>query len=138
MVYLCDLLAGPFNIQFICKDNEVKVIECNLRASRSMPFISKTYNATFPNFCYFVSVSHFCEFRIQNSSKRTLHNPLEASAAQGELHRTGNAHHDRLSCPSCHHPTYGHRLRCMQMPHVLLWKAEEFRSSPWGGNVINW
>ena len=31
-------------MQFICKDNEVKVIECNLRASRSMPFISKTYN----------------------------------------------------------------------------------------------
>merc|ERR1719238_2429393 len=37
-------ISGPFNIQFICKDNEVKVIECNLRASRSMPFISKTYN----------------------------------------------------------------------------------------------
>ena len=37
-------ISGPFNIQFICKDNEVKVIECNLRASRSLPFISKTYN----------------------------------------------------------------------------------------------
>merc|ERR1712194_50892 len=37
-------ISGPFNIQFICKENEVKVIECNLRASRSMPFISKTYN----------------------------------------------------------------------------------------------
>ena len=37
-------ISGPFNMQFICKDNEVKVIECNLRASRSMPFISKTYN----------------------------------------------------------------------------------------------
>lgn len=40
-------ISGPFNIQFICKDNEVKVIECNLRASRSMPFISKTYNVNF-------------------------------------------------------------------------------------------
>jgi len=40
-------ISGPFNIQFICKDNEVKVIECNLRASRSLPFISKTYNANF-------------------------------------------------------------------------------------------
>jgi len=40
-------ISGPFNIQFICKDNEVKVIECNLRASRSMPFISKTYNTNF-------------------------------------------------------------------------------------------
>merc|ERR1719238_1490643 len=43
---LCKALkiSGPFNIQFICRENEVKVIECNLRASRSMPFISKTYN----------------------------------------------------------------------------------------------
>merc|ERR1719238_1913636 len=40
-------ISGPFNIQFICKENEVKVIECNLRASRSMPFISKTYNLNF-------------------------------------------------------------------------------------------
>jgi carbamoylphosphate synthase large subunit/anthranilate/para-aminobenzoate synthase component II len=40
-------ISGPFNIQFICKENEVKVIECNLRASRSLPFISKTYNANF-------------------------------------------------------------------------------------------
>merc|ERR1719265_3030694 len=37
-------ISGPFNIQFMCKENEVKVIECNLRASRSFPFISKTYN----------------------------------------------------------------------------------------------
>merc|ERR1711972_1237771 len=37
-------ISGPFNVQFICKENEVKVIECNLRASRSMPYISKTYN----------------------------------------------------------------------------------------------
>jgi carbamoyl-phosphate synthase small subunit len=40
-------ISGPFNIQFICKDNEVKVIECNMRASRSLPFISKTYNVNF-------------------------------------------------------------------------------------------
>ncbi len=34
-------INGPFNIQFIAKNNEVKVIECNLRASRSFPFVSK-------------------------------------------------------------------------------------------------
>jgi carbamoyl-phosphate synthase large subunit len=34
-------LNGPFNVQFIAKDNDVKVIECNARASRSFPFISK-------------------------------------------------------------------------------------------------
>lgn len=35
-------ITGPFNIQFIAKENLVKVIECNLRASRSFPFVSKT------------------------------------------------------------------------------------------------
>ncbi len=34
-------ITGPFNIQFLAKDNEVMVIECNLRASRSFPFVSK-------------------------------------------------------------------------------------------------
>ncbi len=34
-------IDGPFNIQFLAKDNEVSVIECNLRASRSFPFVSK-------------------------------------------------------------------------------------------------
>ena len=34
-------ITGPFNIQFIAKDNRIKVIECNLRASRSFPFVSK-------------------------------------------------------------------------------------------------
>ncbi|KIK43247.1 hypothetical protein CY34DRAFT_11846 [Suillus luteus UH-Slu-Lm8-n1] len=34
-------VTGPFNIQFIAKNNEIKVIECNLRAARSFPFVSK-------------------------------------------------------------------------------------------------
>ncbi|MFQ5822513.1 MAG: carbamoyl-phosphate synthase (glutamine-hydrolyzing) large subunit [bacterium] len=40
-------ITGPFNIQFIAKDNDVKVIECNLRASRSFPFVSKVYKINF-------------------------------------------------------------------------------------------
>ncbi len=40
-------ITGPFNIQFIAKDNEVKVIECNLRASRSFPFVSKVLKLNF-------------------------------------------------------------------------------------------
>jgi carbamoyl-phosphate synthase large subunit len=40
-------ITGPFNMQFIAKDNEVKVIECNLRASRSFPFVSKTLKINF-------------------------------------------------------------------------------------------
>ncbi len=40
-------ISGPFNIQFIAKDNEIKVIECNLRASRSFPFCSKVIGKNF-------------------------------------------------------------------------------------------
>ena len=40
-------ITGPFNIQFIAKGNEVKVIECNLRASRSFPFVSKIVGKNF-------------------------------------------------------------------------------------------
>lgn len=40
-------ITGPFNIQFIAKDNEIKVIECNLRASRSFPFCSKVIGKNF-------------------------------------------------------------------------------------------
>src|SRR5262249_45259219 len=40
-------ISGPFNIQFIAKGNEVKVIECNLRASRSFPFVSKIRGINF-------------------------------------------------------------------------------------------
>ena len=37
-------ISGPFNIQFLAKNNDIKVIECNLRASRSFPFVSKVLN----------------------------------------------------------------------------------------------
>lgn len=40
-------INGPFNIQYIAKDNAVKVIECNLRASRSFPFVSKILRQNF-------------------------------------------------------------------------------------------
>ena len=40
-------ISGPFNIQFLARKNEVKVIECNLRASRSFPFVSKVLKRNF-------------------------------------------------------------------------------------------
>ncbi|GHT41467.1 hypothetical protein AGMMS49965_11300 [Bacteroidia bacterium] len=40
-------ISGPFNIQFLAKDNDIKVIECNLRASRSFPFVSKVLKLNF-------------------------------------------------------------------------------------------
>ena len=40
-------ISGPFNIQFLAKNNDIKVIECNLRASRSFPFVSKVLKRNF-------------------------------------------------------------------------------------------
>ena len=40
-------ISGPFNIQYLARDNEIKVIECNLRASRSFPFVSKVLKLNF-------------------------------------------------------------------------------------------
>ena len=40
-------ISGPFNMQFLAKDNDIKVIECNLRASRSFPFVSKVLKFNF-------------------------------------------------------------------------------------------
>ena len=40
-------ITGPFNIQYLAKNNDIKVIECNLRASRSFPFVSKVLNRNF-------------------------------------------------------------------------------------------
>lgn len=40
-------ISGPFNIQYLAKNNEIKVIECNLRASRSFPFVSKVSKVNF-------------------------------------------------------------------------------------------
>jgi carbamoyl-phosphate synthase large subunit len=40
-------ISGPFNMQFLAKNNDIKVIECNLRASRSFPFVSKVLKVNF-------------------------------------------------------------------------------------------
>jgi carbamoyl-phosphate synthase large subunit len=40
-------VSGPFNIQYLAKDNEIKVIECNLRCSRTFPFVSKVLGVNF-------------------------------------------------------------------------------------------
>ncbi|MDP4281052.1 MAG: carbamoyl-phosphate synthase (glutamine-hydrolyzing) large subunit [Bacteroidota bacterium] len=42
-------ISGPFNMQFLARDNDIKVIECNLRASRSFPFVSKVLRINFIN-----------------------------------------------------------------------------------------
>src|SRR5207249_12063686 len=51
-------IHGPFNIQFIAKENAVKVIECNLRASRSFPFVSKILKMNFIDLATKVIMGH--------------------------------------------------------------------------------
>ena len=51
-------ITGPFNIQFLAKDNDVKVIECNVRASRSFPFVSKILYFNFIDIATRVIMGH--------------------------------------------------------------------------------
>jgi carbamoyl-phosphate synthase large subunit len=51
-------ITGPFNIQFLAKDNEVQVIECNVRASRSFPFVSKILQVNFIDLATKVIMGH--------------------------------------------------------------------------------
>merc|ERR1719193_186795 len=52
------IVSGPFNMQIIAKDNELKVIECNLRVSRSFPFVSKTLGHDFISTATQIIVGH--------------------------------------------------------------------------------
>jgi carbamoylphosphate synthase large subunit len=65
-------ISGPFNIQFLSKNNEIKVIECNLRASRSLPFVSKTFNV---NFVELATKVGYYPNRFRNVAVRTLLTP---------------------------------------------------------------
>jgi carbamoyl-phosphate synthase large subunit len=60
-------ITGPFNIQFIAKDNDIQVIECNLRASRSFPFVSKVFKINFIDLATRVMLGHDVP-RIERSS----------------------------------------------------------------------
>jgi carbamoyl-phosphate synthase large subunit len=51
-------INGPFNIQFVAKENNVKVIECNLRASRSFPFVSKIFKVNFIDLAVRIITGH--------------------------------------------------------------------------------
>ncbi|EKX71994.1 glutamine-dependent carbamoyl phosphate synthase, putative [Theileria equi strain WA] len=57
-------ISGPFNVQFMCKNGQIKIIECNLRASRTLPFISKTFNVDFIDLATRVMVG--APFRVHN------------------------------------------------------------------------
>ena len=54
-------ISGPFNIQFLAKNNDIKVIECNLRASRSFPFVSKVLKINFIDLATRIMLGHDVE-----------------------------------------------------------------------------
>uniref|UniRef100_UPI00398E636B carbamoyl-phosphate synthase [ammonia], mitochondrial isoform X2 n=1 Tax=Pristiophorus japonicus TaxID=55135 RepID=UPI00398E636B len=65
-------ISGPFNVQFLVKGNDVMVIECNLRASRSCPFVSKTIGVDLINVATRVMTGE----SIDESSLPSLENPI--------------------------------------------------------------
>jgi len=67
-------ISGPFNIQLLAKGNLVKVIECNLRASRTFPFISKTFDVNFITLATKVMLGYPCKpFNISLYGKLLEH-----------------------------------------------------------------
>lgn len=63
-------ITGPFNMQFIAKGTDCMVIECNLRASRSFPFVSKTMGVDFIEIATKVGQSDYCHFAYGSSRFR--------------------------------------------------------------------
>jgi carbamoylphosphate synthase large subunit len=61
-------ICGPFNIQYIAKDNELKVIECNLRVSRSFPFVSKVKDINFIRIATRIMIG--ADYRIEEKVER--------------------------------------------------------------------
>jgi len=66
-------ITGPFNIQFLSKGMELKVIECNLRASRSVPFVSKTIGTDLVKAATLAMIG---EHDAQDPDLPSLHSPL--------------------------------------------------------------
>ncbi|NXD28503.1 CPSM synthase, partial [Spelaeornis formosus] len=72
-------ISGPFNIQFLVQDNNVLVIECNLRASRSFPFVSKTLGVDFIDVATKVMIGK----QVNKSSLPTMEHPIFPSRYVG-------------------------------------------------------
>uniref|UniRef100_A0A8C8T1Q0 carbamoyl-phosphate synthase (ammonia) n=2 Tax=Pelusios castaneus TaxID=367368 RepID=A0A8C8T1Q0_9SAUR len=72
-------ISGPFNVQFLVRGNDVLVIECNLRASRSFPFVSKTLGVDFIDVATKVMIGE----EIDESSLPTLERPIIPSEYVG-------------------------------------------------------
>ncbi|NXW40757.1 CPSM synthase, partial [Nyctiprogne leucopyga] len=89
-------ISGPFNIQFLVRGNDVLVIECNLRASRSFPFVSKTLGVDFIDVATKVMIGK----EVNESSLPTLERPIIPSRYVGIKQCSWVVF---VSFPSCHH-----------------------------------
>ncbi|MCB9249939.1 MAG: carbamoyl-phosphate synthase (glutamine-hydrolyzing) large subunit [Ignavibacteriales bacterium] len=81
-------ISGPYNIQFLAKDNDVKVIECNLRASRSLPFVSKVLKVNFIELATDIMLN--AKYKIPNKSLFEL-DYIGIKAPQFSFSRLGKA-----------------------------------------------
>ncbi len=81
-------ISGPYNIQFLAKDNDVKVIECNLRASRSLPFVSKVLKVNFIELATDIMLK--AKYEIPNKSLFEL-DYIGIKAPQFSFSRLGSA-----------------------------------------------
>ena len=69
-------ITGPFNIQLLAKDNDIKVIECNLRASRSFPFVSKVTGNNLVEMATYALIEHNREIaKIKKCERNTFELP---------------------------------------------------------------
>ncbi|MBQ7623217.1 MAG: carbamoyl-phosphate synthase (glutamine-hydrolyzing) large subunit [Bacteroidales bacterium] len=106
-------ISGPFNIQFLAKDNQLRVIECNLRASRSSPFVSKVTKFNFigmateiilgmevqPYGKSFADIDYVGVKCSQFSFSRLIHSdPVHGvdMASTGEVACLGDSYHEAL------------------------------------------
>ncbi|MDP3975763.1 MAG: carbamoyl-phosphate synthase (glutamine-hydrolyzing) large subunit, partial [bacterium] len=85
-------ISGPFNIQFLARNNEVKVIECNLRASRSFPFSSKVTGYNFIEIATYAMLDHPKMKQISKVQYKTLElDQIGVKAAQFSFTRLKGA-----------------------------------------------
>ena len=81
-------ISGPFNIQFLARENEIKIIECNLRASRSFPFASKVLGQNFIE----IATRILLEEKLEPQEKNLLDIPkVGVKAAQFSFSRLKGA-----------------------------------------------
>jgi carbamoylphosphate synthase large subunit len=119
-------ITGPFNIQFMAKGNEVQVIECNLRASRTFPFVSKTLNHNF------ISLATRAMTGLEAKPYKISLLDIDYVCVKVRLY-----HHVRKGCRvDC--PANIPFVILSSGSHVLFHSSAWCRSYTWCRNGVNW